>query len=93
MVYGHRLVIVPLTINKKSLQIAYIVARPSKHAGSDSHPVDVRIVWEALAKCGPNDSRTPACFRTGSVWPKPDTVSQNEIGPETGFAQYYPGCL
>ena len=46
-----------------------------KHAGSDSHPV--RIGWEALARSGPDDSCTPACFRTGSVWPKPDTVNQN----------------
>ena len=51
---------------------------PSKHTGSDSHPV--RIGWEALARSGPDDSRSPACFRTGSVWLKPDTVSQNQIG-------------
>ena len=38
---------------------------PSKHAGSDSHPV--RIGWEALARSVPDDSYTPACFRTGSV--------------------------
>ena len=34
--------------------------------------------WPELS--GPDDSCTPACFRTGSVWPKPDTISQNEIG-------------
>ena len=51
---------------------------PSKHAGSDSHPV--RIGWEALARSGPDDSCTLACFRTGSVWLKPATVSQNQIG-------------
>ena len=28
---------------------------------------------------GPDDSCTPACFRTRSAWPKPDTVSQNQI--------------
>ena len=48
---------------------------PSKHAGSDSYPV--RIGREALARSRMDDSCTPACFRTGSVWPKPDTVSQN----------------
>ena len=37
---------------------------PSKHAGSDSHPV--RIRWEALARSGPDDSCSPTCFRTGS---------------------------
>ena len=63
---------------------------PSKHAGSDSHPV--RIRWEALARSGPDDSCTPACFRTGSVWPKPDNLPElNRI--RVGFAQYYPGRL
>ena len=51
---------------------------PSKHAGSDSHPI--RVGSEALAISGPSDSSTPASFQTGSVWPKPDTVSQNQIG-------------
>ena len=40
---------------------------PSKHAGSDPHPI--RIGSEALARSGPDDSWTPACFWTGSVWP------------------------
>ena len=52
---------------------------PSKHAGSDSHPA--RIGWEALARSGPDDSCTLACFRAGFVWPEPDTISQNSIGP------------
>ena len=52
--------------------------QPSKHAGTDSHPG--RIGWEALTRSGPDDCCTLACFRTGSVWPKPDTVSRNEIG-------------
>ena len=47
----------------------------SKHAGSDLHPV--RIGWGALARSGSDVSCTPACFRTGSVWPKRDTISQN----------------
>ena len=45
---------------------------------SDSHPV--RIGWEVLARSGQDDPCTLACFRTGSVWPKPDTVSQNQTG-------------
>ena len=48
---------------------------PSKHAGSYSHPV--RIGWKALARSGPDDSCTPACFRTGSVGPNPSRISQN----------------
>ena len=51
------------------------VSLPSKHAGSDSHPV--RISSEALVRSGPDDSCTPPCFRTGCVWSNPDTVSQD----------------
>ena len=51
---------------------------PSKHAGSNSHPI--RIGSEALAKNGPDDSCSLACFWIGSVWPKPDTLSQNQTG-------------
>ena len=51
---------------------------PSKHTRSDSHPG--RVSWKALARSGSDDSCTLACFRTGSVWPKPDTVSHKEIG-------------
>ena len=47
---------------------------PSKHTGSNSHPV--RIGFKALARSGPDDCCTPACFRTGSVWPKPDQAIQ-----------------
>ena len=50
----------------------------SKHAGSDPHPI--RIGSEALARSGPDHSCTMACFRTGSVGPKPDIVSQHPIG-------------
>ena len=45
---------------------------PGKHAGSYSHLV--WISWEALARSGPDDSCTLACFQTGSVRPKPDTI-------------------
>ena len=31
------------------------------------------------ARSVPDDSCTPSCFRTGSVWPKPNTVSWNQI--------------
>ena len=49
---------------------------PSKHARSNSaHPG--RIGWEPLARSWPDDSCKLACFRTGSVWPKPGTISQN----------------
>ena len=51
---------------------------PSKQTGSASH-----LTWtslEALAQSRPPDSCTPASFRTRSVWPKTDTVSQNQIG-------------
>ena len=51
---------------------------PSKHAGSDSHLI--RIGSEALAKSGPDDCCTPACFRIGSVSATPDTVGQNQMG-------------
>ena len=36
--------------------------------------------WRAvcvLPVTGPDDSCTPASFRTGSVWPRPDTISQD----------------
>ena len=55
--------------------IYFITYLPSKHAGFDLHLV--RIGWKALARSGPDDSCTLACFRAGSVWPKPDTISQN----------------
>ena len=51
---------------------------PSKHAGFNLHPI--RISLEALARSGPDDSCTPACFWTRSVRPKPDTVSQHQTG-------------
>ena len=66
------------------------LAHPSKHARSDSDPV--RIGWEGLARSGPDDSCTPACFRTGSVWQ--NLHSQPELNrTRAGFAQYYPGRL
>ena len=60
---------------------------PSKHAGSDSHLI--RICWEALARSGPDCSSTPACFRTGTVWPQPDIVSQNPIESGPGFFFFF----
>ena len=64
---------------------------PSKHARSDLHPV--RIGSEALAGSGPDDCRTPASFRTGSVWPK-NWHNQPELSRiRAGLAQYYPGRL
>ena len=45
-------------------------------------PDPIRIGPEALARSGPDDSCTSACFRTGTVQPKPDAVSQNQIGSE-----------
>ena len=41
------------------------------------------LIWissEAVARSRPFDSCRPACFWTRSVWPKPDTVSQNQTG-------------
>ena len=51
--------------------------QPSKLAGSDLHPI--RIGLETLARSRLSDSCTPACFLTGSIGPKPDTISQNQI--------------
>ena len=39
------------------------------------------IGLEALTRSGPNDSCTLACFWTGSIQSKHDTVSQSQIGP------------
>ena len=50
----------------------------------------VRIGREAFARSGPDDFFILPCFRIGSVWPKPDTVSQNEI---RSVLVYYPGRL
>ena len=52
-----------------------VARQPSKHAGSDSHPV--RIGSEALTRSVPDDSCILGFFRTGSVRPKSDTVSLN----------------
>ena len=43
-------------------------------------PGMIRISLEALARSWLDDSCTPACSWTGSVWPKPDTISQKQIG-------------
>ena len=47
---------------------------PSKHAGIRfaSGPDQLGSI---LARSGPDYSCTPACFRTGSVWAKPDTIT------------------
>ena len=80
-----------LYIMTPSYHIMRTAYYPSKHAGSDSHPV--RIRWEALARSGPDVRCSPACFRTGSVWPK-TWHSQPELNRiRAGFAQYYPGRL
>ena len=74
-----------------TLSVVSILQHTSKHDGSNSHPV--RISWEALARSGPDDSCTPACFRTGSVWPK-TWHSQPDLNRiRAGFAKYYPECL
>ena len=63
---------------------------PSKHAGSDSRPI--RISLAASVRSGPDDSCPPACFRTGSYWPKSDTQPEpNRV--RAGFSQYDPGRL
>ena len=38
----------------------------------------IQIGSEALARSGLDDSCTPACFQTGSIWLKPDPVTQNQ---------------
>ena len=40
----------------------------------------IRIGWEVLARSGADESCTPACFRTRSIWPQPDSVRRNQIG-------------
>ena len=55
--------------------------------------IRIQSGWEALAISRPDDSCTPACFRTGSIWPKPSTVSQNQTGSGLVLQQYYLGCL
>ena len=50
---------------------------PSKHAGSDSHPVRIRS--KASARSWPDDSCTPPCFRAGSVWPKPYVTQYDPV--------------
>ena len=42
-------------------------------------PYPIHIQSRLAGKHWP-ETGTPACFRTGYVWPKPDTVSQNQIG-------------
>ena len=52
----------------------------------------IRIGSETLARTGPDDSCTPACFWAGPVWPKPNSQPEpNRI--RAGFAQYDPGRL
>ena len=49
----------------------------SKHARSNPHLI--QIGSEALARSGPDDYCSSTCFWTGSIWPKPNIVSQNPI--------------
>ena len=58
----------------------------SKHAGSNPHLI--WIGWEALARSRLDDSCTLACFWTGSIWPKPDTLSQNQIGSGSAWKHW-----
>ena len=50
-------------------------------------PDPIGIGSAALARSGPDDSCTPACFRTGSVWPKPNRQPEPDR-IHAGFAQY-----
>ena len=52
--------------------------QPSKHAGSNLHPIQIGL--KGSARSGHNGSFTLACFQTESIWPKLDTVSQNQTG-------------
>ena len=75
---------------KPSLRSPHFLWLPSKHAGSDSHLI--RISLKVLARSGLDDSSTPACFRTGSLQPKPDSQPEpNQI--RSGVAQYDLGRL
>ena len=59
--------------------------KPSKHVGPNTHPIQIGL--EALARNGSDDSSTPTCFQTGSIWPKPDSQPErNWI--QASFAQY-----
>ena len=63
---------------------------PSKHARSHLHLI--WIVLAALDRGRPEDSCTPACFQTRSIWQKSDIQPEsNRI--QAGFAQYDLGCL
>ena len=55
-------------------------------------PDPIWISLEVLARSRPDDSCTPACFQTGSVWPKLDSQPEPDW-IQAGFAQYDPGCL
>ena len=68
----------PFSPSLISLMVSVDVKHHVYLLNPDSHPI--RVCLEALARSGPDDSRAPACFRSGSDWSKPDTVSQNQIG-------------
>ena len=56
----------------------YLIYQPSIQPGSGTHPIQTGS--EVMASSGPDDSCTAAYFWMECVWPKPDTVSQNQIG-------------
>ena len=65
--------------------------------GSPADTLDPICIRSGLAgkhwpETGSDDCCRPACFRTRSLWPKPDLVSQNQIR-SGGFSQYDPGHL
>ena len=56
------------------------------------HPIRMGLEALPLARSRLDDTCTPDCFWTGSVWPKPDSQPEpNQIQP--GFAQYDLGHL
>ena len=74
---------------------AYLCAFPIAYPVNMPDPIRIRSgsAWKHCpeARSGPDDSCTPACFRTGSVWPKHNQPELNRL--RAGLAQYYPGRL
>ena len=61
------------------------------HAAVPVNMPDLIFIHSRLAQMhwpevsGPNDCCTPTCFWTGTAGPKPNTVSQNQIGSRLGL--------
>ena len=74
----------PGTVSQNSIGSGLVLYNIIREVCGRTEPsLKVGNWWRAvcvLPETGPDDSCTPACFRTGSVWPKPGTVSQNSIG-------------